>query len=253
MKIYISKNNQQLGPFDEEKVLEMLKTGQLSANDLAIRQGESEWQKLANLYPPTAAETAIPAVAAPAISDAPPAKKSRKGLLLGCGGIFLVGLLVSAALGLFAYRNIRPADSIENLPDSVKTDDQGEFKLTTRIPPKGNIWGTETNYVGIYENKTSKKSVIYMLTVYKDAPTAREAMQTELLKTCQAGEKQMQFSFLDKDKHALSEAATCAAPLYILKDDKLVILGGSGASVSEWTAFAENLFFNKGSKMTMKN
>ncbi len=51
MLIYISKNNQQARPFEEVQVLEMLKNGQLSPNDLAIRQGENQWQSLGNLFP----------------------------------------------------------------------------------------------------------------------------------------------------------------------------------------------------------
>lgn len=51
MQIYISKNNQQLGPFDQEKVLEMLANGQLSANDLGIRHGENQWYPLGVLFP----------------------------------------------------------------------------------------------------------------------------------------------------------------------------------------------------------
>ena len=43
MSIYISKNNQQTGPFDESRVLEMLASGQLSPNDFAIRQGATQW------------------------------------------------------------------------------------------------------------------------------------------------------------------------------------------------------------------
>ena len=51
MTIYISKNNQQLGPFEELKVLEMLRRGELSRDDLAIRHGENEWQKLGVFFP----------------------------------------------------------------------------------------------------------------------------------------------------------------------------------------------------------
>lgn len=47
MQIYVSRNNQQLGPFEEAKVLAMLGSGDLSATDLAIRQGEQAWQPLA--------------------------------------------------------------------------------------------------------------------------------------------------------------------------------------------------------------
>lgn len=50
MQIYVSRNNQQLGPFEEAKILEMLGSGGLAATDLAIRQGEQQWQPLAGMY-----------------------------------------------------------------------------------------------------------------------------------------------------------------------------------------------------------
>jgi len=50
MQVYVSRNTQQLGPFEEAKVLEMLGNGQLSTTDLAIRHGEQQWQPLAGMY-----------------------------------------------------------------------------------------------------------------------------------------------------------------------------------------------------------
>ena len=67
MQIYVSRNNQQLGPFEEAKVLEMLGSGGLAANDLAIRQGEQQWQPLARLFQGVAVSNpATPAAAQPA-------------------------------------------------------------------------------------------------------------------------------------------------------------------------------------------
>ncbi len=158
MQIYINKNNQQLGPFEESKVLEMLGSGQLSPNDLAIRQGENQWQSLGNHYPQFVQKTA----STPVINEPAP-KKSKTGLLLGCGGFFLVLLLVGGVLGFLAYRNMYPADSTENLPNNVK-----DYKLNDRYPPKGNIWGSETNFVGIYSNESKTQTIILELTQLKD-------------------------------------------------------------------------------------
>lgn len=46
MQIYIHKNNQQFGPYDQSAVTEWLRNGQCSLTDLAIREGMSEWQPL---------------------------------------------------------------------------------------------------------------------------------------------------------------------------------------------------------------
>lgn len=264
MSIYISKNNQQHGPFEESKVLEMLGNGQLSPEDFAIRQGGSQWQKLGDLFPnagrqafgqaaaaQTVAQSANQPQAAPTVNPPQTAaqtapKKSRKGLLIGCLGVLLFSGLVLAVVGFLAYRNLYPADSAENLPDAVK-----DFKLDTRYPPKGNIWGSETNYVGLYKNALNSKSVLYLMTEYSSESAAKDALQSNLTKSCKAGETPMYFTF-KKDGAEVSQGATCAVPLYVQKDNKLVALGGAGGDAESFIEFAENLPFNGGAKMTKK-
>ncbi len=238
MQIYISKNNQQLGPFEEADVLRMLKDGEFSPSDLAIRHGESEWQKLSYFYP------TIENQAEPQIALEKPPKKSKKGLLLGCGGFFLIAVLISGALGFLAYRNLFPTDSPEDLPNMVK-----DFKLENRYPPKGNIWGTETNFVGIYSDETKTRSVIYLMTVYSNNAAADDALREGLARSCQSGETPMRFSFVGKGGEDVSQGATCAVPLYVKKDNKLVTLGGGGANAAALIEFAEHLPFNEGTTM----
>lgn len=238
MQIYISKDNQQLGLFEEAKVQQMLASGDLSANDLGIRYGGEQWQKLGELFPNS--------INKPVIQTEIQPKKSRKGLLLGCGGFFLITLLVGGVLGLLAYRNMFPADSLESLPEKVK-----DFKLKDRYPPKGNIWGSEVNFVGIYSDESKTKTVIYLMTVFSSDSAALDAMQKRLTETCRSGETPMRFSF-DKSGVSMSEGATCAVPLLIRKDNKLVQLGGGGSDVETFVTFAENLPFNAGSTMKKK-
>ena len=265
MSIYISKNNQQHGPFEESKVLEMLNNGQLSPDDLAVRQGGSQWQKLSELFPNAGRQAASQAAAAAAAAsqpvNQPPAsepvsqpqsvadtapKKSRKGLLIGCLGVLLFSGLVLAVLGFLAYRNMYPAESKENLPDTVK-----DYKLDTRYPPKGNIWGSETNYVGLYKNSITSKSVLYLMTEYSSESAAKDALRSDIAKSCKSGETPMYFSFM-KNGAEVSQGATCAVPLYVQKDNKVVALGGAGGDVESFIEFAENLPFNGGAKMTKK-
>lgn len=250
MSIYIFKNNQQAGPFEEAKVLEMLKNGQLSPNDMGVRQGDKDWQKLSSLFPSVANVSTIAApvaaASAAAVKQSAP-KKSRKGLLLGCGGFALLGLLITAVLGFLAYRNLRPADSLEDLPNTVK-----DMKLGTRYPPKGDIWGSQTEFVGLYSDSTKNQTVLYLMTVYKDEQTAKDALRSELVKSCKTGETPMYFSFMDKNGKETSQGATCAIPLYVQKDNKLAAIGGSGATVDTFITFAENLPFNVGTTMKKK-
>ncbi|HEY0461864.1 MAG TPA: DUF4339 domain-containing protein [Pyrinomonadaceae bacterium] len=273
MSIYISKNNQQTGPFDESKVLEMLGSGQLSPDDFAIRQGAAQWQKLGEMFPsagrqsqtappfqqpfnqpqaaqqfnqPQAAQQFNqPQSAGQSAAAAAAPKKSRKGLLIGCLGILLVGGLVCAVLGFLGFRNMYPPDSAENLPDKVK-----DFKLDTRYPPHGDIWGKEARYGGLY--KGTSESVLYIMWVYADEAAAKDALRTELSSSCKSGETPMYFSFM-KDGKEVSQGATCAVPLYVQKDNKLVALGGSGAGADTFIEFAENLPFNNGAEMKKKD
>ena len=50
MQLFVYKNNQQLGPFDENAVLDQLRNGQLSPDDLGIREGETNWTRLGDIF-----------------------------------------------------------------------------------------------------------------------------------------------------------------------------------------------------------
>jgi hypothetical protein len=154
---------------------------------------------------------------------------------------------VLAVLGFLAYRNLYPAESMENLPDTVK-----DYKLDTRYPPNGNIWGSETHYVGLYKNAVNSKSVLYLMTVYSSESAAKDAMRSDLAKSCKSGESPMYFSFM-KNGAEVSQGATCAVPLYVQKDNKLVALGGSGGSANTFIQFAEDMPLNDGASMKKKD
>jgi hypothetical protein len=49
MNIYIHKNGQKLGPFDESQISEGIKNGQFTLDDLAWSEGQAEWLPLMNL------------------------------------------------------------------------------------------------------------------------------------------------------------------------------------------------------------
>jgi len=49
MKLYVYKNDQQLGPFDETQIAEGLNSGYFTAHDLAWHDGLSEWKQLGEL------------------------------------------------------------------------------------------------------------------------------------------------------------------------------------------------------------
>jgi hypothetical protein len=48
-QIYLWKNNEQTGPFEQHDVREQLTSGVLSAEDLGWREGMADWQPLRNI------------------------------------------------------------------------------------------------------------------------------------------------------------------------------------------------------------
>jgi len=55
MNIYIHKNDQQIGPYSETQIAEAVSSGQISLEDLAWKEGLTEWVRLGELMkiPPT--------------------------------------------------------------------------------------------------------------------------------------------------------------------------------------------------------
>lgn len=245
MPIYINSNGKQSGPIEEAAVASGLTTGEFSPDDLGIRHGGTEWKCLGELFPNAVRSAPSPLVTSVPIEGKPAPKKSWKGLLLGCAGFFVVALLVGSVLGFFVYRNMFPPDSVEDLPDQVK-----DFKLQTRYPPKGNIWGTETLFSGLYYDQ-SKQMMIYMMTVYSDEETAKDKMRSELLASCSKGDTPLYAPFV-KDGVEVSQGATCYAGFFVQKGNRVARFGGPGVSADSLIAFAENLPFNIGTKMTPK-
>jgi len=49
MNIYVHKNEQQLGPFDESQISDGLNSGEISLEDLAWKEGLTEWVRLGDL------------------------------------------------------------------------------------------------------------------------------------------------------------------------------------------------------------
>jgi GYF domain 2 len=118
MQIYINKNNQQLGPFDESKVFQMLQNGQLAPQDLAIRQGEKQWQPLANLFPNA---NSYQAKQPPPVNTMPPPKKGS-GLKILLGVLLGLGVLVILGAGGIFYAVRSEQKRKEILSEDYKTN-----------------------------------------------------------------------------------------------------------------------------------
>jgi hypothetical protein len=70
MSIYIHRNGQQLGPFEDQQIIDQLRDGQFSPDDLGIRQGDTEWKKLSVMFPKaTAAQAPAAAIPPPPVEE----------------------------------------------------------------------------------------------------------------------------------------------------------------------------------------
>jgi GYF domain 2 len=81
MSIYLYKNNQQYGPYDEAAVLEWLRTGRCSLGDLAYREGMTQWQPLKVLFP-TVAPPQMSSPSTPPAYNAPTDNSGNKALAM---------------------------------------------------------------------------------------------------------------------------------------------------------------------------
>ena len=82
MSLHLYKNNQQLGPYEDSVVIEGLRTGAFLSNDLACREGMTEWQPLSRLFP---LETQTSASSGPLNAGQP---KPPKCIVCGSIGAF---------------------------------------------------------------------------------------------------------------------------------------------------------------------
>ncbi len=115
MQIYINKNGQQLGPFEENAVLQMLQSGQFSAGDLGIRQGETQWRRLDNMFPNANSFTNNPLPPMNNQSSPLPKKSGLKVLLFLLAGFGV--LLIFAVGGIFYFVRSEQERRRANLED----------------------------------------------------------------------------------------------------------------------------------------
>ena len=124
--IYIYKNDRQSGPYEDHIVLEQLRSGVLSSQDLAVRHGETRWQPLGELFPeattPTPASTLPPVqnespfpsasskpasgrAASSVAADEPTYRKTLIPKILF--GLIFLGFLIALAASAFDFISMR--------------------------------------------------------------------------------------------------------------------------------------------------
>lgn len=142
MSIYVSKNNQRLGPFEESAIGDFLRSGAFSPNDLAWRDGMNSWQPLHTLLPNAAPPQAW------TTAGSPLPNKSQSNV----GSPAFWGLLIIGAIGFlvggFVGFSLRPAAPFI-----------GQLPFDVVITRGANLTGLDTLLVGI-----AQTSFNYMMT-----------------------------------------------------------------------------------------
>lgn len=128
MAIYVHKNGQQLGPFEDDAVRSQLMSGQFSPGDTAIRQGDAAWSTLGSLFPGVTQAAAAP-VATAMTSQVPAAAPAKKGGCLKIG-LLVVGVLLFLA-GLLAGVGSRFIPSVSC--DLAESDHKQIVKLQSEL------------------------------------------------------------------------------------------------------------------------
>ena len=99
MPIYIHKDGKQSGPYEDHVVIDQLRSGALSPNDMGIRHGGSSWQKLGDMFPDSVRKTTQPAPAANVAGAAVPLASGAAQTPAAAGG----GCRVTAGILLMVF------------------------------------------------------------------------------------------------------------------------------------------------------
>ena len=136
MPVYVNKNGQQSGPYEDHILIDQLRSGVLSADDMGIRHGDTSWQKLGDMFPGIASQQR----ATPSIPIPPPASVAGAGMSASTpaakkGGCLKAGL-IGLGLGLLLL-GIATAAGSRFIPsvscDMAKSDAEKIEKLRRQL------------------------------------------------------------------------------------------------------------------------
>ena len=135
MPVYVNKNGQQSGPYEDHVIIDQLRNGLLSESDLGIRHGDSAWRSLGEMFPNIATQPSTsasgytqPSPAAAPGTTASATSPARKGGclkwgLLGTGLMLLVlGIAVAAGSRFIPSTSCNLAKADEERIDKLERD-----------------------------------------------------------------------------------------------------------------------------------
>jgi type II secretory pathway pseudopilin PulG len=143
MQIFIHKNGQQLGPFPEAKVAEMLKDGQAAPTDPAWSEGMETWRPLSTFAQFRSATGVPPPVPEPA--PAPPALRKTEPLsiwslvlgilsIVGCAFGGFLSAIPAVICGHIGLSRIKRDPSLDGKGMAITGLITGYFGLLVFIP-----------------------------------------------------------------------------------------------------------------------
>lgn len=101
MNIYIHKNEQQLGPFDDSQISDALNNGEFSVEDLAWKEGLTEWVRLEDLLQKPQHTPPIPKT--PTIPNLPVVQTNVKQVVVIVGWVCFALGLATMLLSIWAF------------------------------------------------------------------------------------------------------------------------------------------------------
>ena len=143
MNTYLYLQNQQEGPFSDDQLCQMWKTGQINPETLYWREGFSQWQSLRMIQ----SEIGFTSAAQPPpLPTQPPVKQKKKFgclaltlLCVGIIGISFVGLIIIAAVmtgsGASKPESQTPKPSDQSATVEKAVDQSAESKQPAAPPP----------------------------------------------------------------------------------------------------------------------
>ena len=100
MPIYINKDGQQSGPYEDHVVIDQLNNGSLSPNDLGVRHGDTAWQRLGEMFPDVGVAKPRPVTTEAAAASTSPSPKKGGCLKFGLIGTGLLFIFLGVAIGI---------------------------------------------------------------------------------------------------------------------------------------------------------
>lgn len=133
MPLYISKNNQQLGPFEESVVLEMIRNGEVLPEDFAMWEGQSQWHQLKILFPHISqrwSSSSTPQYTPPDLNTKIPNRSKPSEVLIiglvGAGVMVCLSIIAVAMFFYFSSSSVRVSDEFEREISNVSTQTESK-------------------------------------------------------------------------------------------------------------------------------